>query len=65
MKDIKVKGHSHLKRTPNNAIVNHDTSEYNKYLKNKQKIEKQVEEFDNMKKEIEYLKNIINELIDK
>lgn len=65
MKNLKVKGHNNLERTPSNAVINNNTDEYNKYLKNKKKMEAQNKEFEMMKNEIELLKNQVRELMKK
>lgn len=61
----KVKGHSDLIKTPEGAVVNENETEYKKYLKNKEKQQKKDQEVEILKKDIEELKNLIKELLDK
>ena len=63
---IRVEGHKHLYRDENTgAIVNCDTSGYMRYkkMKNKKLIEKS--EIDSLKSEIDTLKGLLGELIQK
>ena len=63
---IQVEGHKHLYRDENTgAIVNCDTSGYMRYkkMRNKKLIEKP--EIDSLKSEIDTLKGLLNDLIQK
>ena len=63
---IQVEGHKHLYRDENTgAIVNCDTSGYMRYkkMRNKKLIEKS--EIDSLKCEIDTLKGLLNDLIQK
>ena len=63
---IRVEGHKHLYRDEKTgAIVNCDTSGYMKYkkMRNKKLIEKS--EIDSLKSEIDTLKGLLGELIQK
>tara|TARA_X000000368_G_scaffold158877_1_gene125184 strand:+ start:1047 stop:1247 length:201 start_codon:yes stop_codon:yes gene_type:complete len=63
---IQVEGHKHLYRDENTgAIVNCDTSGYMRYkkMRNKKLIEKS--EIDSLKSEIDTLKGLLNDLIQK
>ena len=63
---IQVEGHKHLYRDENTgAIVNCDTSGYIRYkkMRNKKLIEKS--EIDSIKSEIDTLKGLLNDLIQK
>jgi|TARA_B100001093_G_scaffold179133_1_gene171765 hypothetical protein len=63
---IQVEGHKHLYRDENTgAIVNCDTSGYIRYkkMRNKKLIEKS--EIDSLKSEIDTLKGLLNDLIQK
>ena len=63
---IRVEGHKHLYRDENTgAIVNCDTSGYIRYkkMRNKKLIEKS--EIDSLKSEIDTLKGLLNDLIQK
>ena len=63
---IPVEGHKHLYRDENTgAIVNCDTSGYIRYkkMRNKKLIEKS--EIDSLKSEIDTLKGLLNDLIQK
>ena len=63
---IRVEGHKHLYRDENTgAIVNCDTSGYMRYkkMRNKKLIEKS--EIDSLKSEIDTLKGLLNDLIQK
>ena len=63
---IPVEGHSNLYRdSETGAIVNNDDSSYHAYLrqKNAKKIER--EELDEMKKDIDDIKNMLSKIVDK
>ena len=63
---IRVEGHKHLYRDENTgAIVNCDTTGYMRYkkMRNKKLIEKS--EIDSLKSEIDTLKGLLNDLIQK
>ena len=63
---IRVEGHKHLYRDEKTgAIVNCDTSGYMRYkkMRNKKLIEKS--EIDSLKSEIDTLKGLLNDLIQK
>ena len=63
---IRVEGHKHLYRDETTgAIVNCDTSGYMRYkkMRNKKLIEKS--EIDSLKSEIDTLKGLLNDLIQK
>lgn len=65
MKNYKVEGYNSLERTPNNAVINSDITEYNKYLKNREKLKNRENEIEIMKEEILFLKNQLKELMNK
>jgi len=61
---IPVEGHINLFRDENSgAIVNLDTSEYNKYIKMKIEKEKQKEEIEKIKLDIVEIKSLLMEII--
>jgi len=62
-KMIPVEGHSNLYRDENtNAIINHDSIGYQNYiLARKRNNDKQIE-MDNMRREIDELKSLLNDL---
>jgi len=61
---IPVEGHINLFRDENSgAIVNLDTSEYNKYIKMKTEKEKQKEEIEKIKLDIVEIKSLLTEII--
>jgi cell division protein FtsB len=60
---IKVEGHKHLYRDENTgAILNVDTSGYQKYVSMRNEKRKQKEDIDFLKKSTEDLKNEISEI---
>ena len=60
---IPVEGHKNLFRDEKTgAIVNMDTSGYSNYLSDKRKNSDKQAELDEMKKEINSLKSLLNEL---
>lgn len=60
---IKVEGHKHLYRDENTgAILNVDTSGYQKYVSMRDEKRKQKEDIDFLKKSTEDLKNEISEI---
>tara|TARA_B100000401_G_C52350552_1_gene505463 strand:+ start:382 stop:585 length:204 start_codon:yes stop_codon:yes gene_type:complete len=63
---IPVEGHKNLFRDEKTgAIVNMDTSGYSNYLTDKRKNSDKQAELDEMKKEINSLKSLLNELASK
>ena len=63
---IPVEGHKHLYRDENTgAIVNCDTTGYMRYKKMKNKKLNEKSEIDSLKAEIDTLKGLLNDLIQK
>ena len=63
---IPVKGHSNLFRDENtNAIINADKTAYQTYINNRRVNSDKQFELDEMKKEIEELKSLLNKLASK
>ena len=63
---IPVEGHKHLYRDENTgAIVNCDTTGYMRYKKMRNKKLNEKSEIDSLKAEIDTLKGLLNELIQK
>jgi hypothetical protein len=63
---IPVEGHKNLFRDEKTgAIVNMDTSGYSNYLSDKRRNSDKQAEIDEMKKELETLKSMLNELASK
>ena len=61
---IPVEGHKHLYRDENSgAIVNCDTIGYSQYVKMKSEKQKQKEELDQIKIDIEEIKFLLREII--
>ena len=63
---IPVEGHSSLGRDPaSNAILNTDTSQYVAYIKARENAKKKDRTLDDLKKEVDDLKDLIKDLIKK
>jgi len=63
---IPVEGHKNLFRDEKTgAIINMDTAGYSNYLSDKRRNSDKQAEMDEMKKEIETLKSLLNELASK
>ena len=63
---IPVEGHKNLFRDEDTgAIINRDSSGYSEYLSQKRRNSDKQLELDDMKKEIETLKSMLNELASK
>jgi hypothetical protein len=63
---IRVEGHKHLYRDEKTgAIINCDTSGYMRYKKMKNKKLNEKSEIDSLKAEIDTLKGLLNDLIQK
>tara|TARA_B100001094_G_scaffold161649_1_gene156363 strand:- start:864 stop:1085 length:222 start_codon:yes stop_codon:yes gene_type:complete len=63
MKHINVKGHSGLVREKDStAILNVDSSEYDKYISQRQNRLRSREKMDNVERELASLKDDINEI---
>lgn len=63
---IKVEGHSSLMRdSESSAIVSTDTSAWSLYKLRKENYKKQVEEINNIKSDMNDIKQILNQLVEK
>ena len=63
---IPVEGHKNLFRDEKTgAIINTDTSGYNNYMSDKRRNSDKQAELDHVKKELETLKSMLNELASK
>ena len=63
---IPVEGHKNLFRDENtNAIINTDTIGYENYMRMRRRNDNKQAEMDAMKKELETLKSMLNELASK
>ena len=63
---IPVEGHKNLFRDPKtNAIINTDTIGYENYMRMRKRNDDKQAEMDAMKKELETLKSMLNELASK
>jgi hypothetical protein len=63
---IKVKGHSNLYRDENTgAIVNYDTAGYNQYVNTITQKDLRKKELDEMKKDINDIKYLLQEILNK
>ena len=63
---IPVEGHKNLFRDENtNALINTDTIGYEKYMRMRKRNDDKQAEMDAMKKELETLKSMLNELASK
>ena len=63
---IKVDGHSHLYRDENTgAIVNHNDTDYQNRLINIKSTETQKEDLNKMREDIDELKNLLKQLLEK
>ena len=60
---IPVEGHNNLFRDRRTgAIVNHDSSRYSQYIKIKQQKQKEKDELDRLKSDIDEIKSLLREL---
>lgn len=63
---IKVKDHPHLYRDEDTgAIVNCDNIAYDRYMSNVKRKKSEKEELNNMKKDIEEIKNLLKDFLNK
>ena len=62
---IKVEGHKNLYRNDAGAIVNTDSSEYNQYIRIKNKRKSEKDEIDRLRNEIDEIKSMLRELTNK
>ena len=63
---IPVEGHSSLGRdADSNAILNTDTGAYNAYIKARENAKKKDRTLDDLKKEVDDLKDLVRDLIKK
>lgn len=59
----KVEGHKHLYRDDSGAIVNTDNHAYNEYIRMKSNRNRQKQEIDQMRKDIDEIKSLLKEFI--
>ena len=63
---IPVEGHKHLYRDENSgAIINNDSLGYSQYIKMKSQKRTEKEELDRMKSDIEEIKSLLKEIINR
>ena len=62
---IPVKGHKHLYREESGAIVNTDANGYSNYIKAKNKKLTEKRELEDLRNEIDELKNQLRQLLDR
>ena len=62
---IPVEGHKHLFREESGAIVNTDTNGYAQYMKSKNIKLTEKREIEDLRKEIDELKNQLRQLLDR
>jgi len=62
---IKVEGHKNLYRNDAGAIVNTDSSEYNQYMRVKNKRKSEKDELNRLRDEIDEIKSMLKELTNK
>ena len=62
---IKVEGHKNLSRNDAGAIINTDSSEYNQYIRVKNKRKSEKDEIDRLRNEIDEIKSMLKELTNK
>ena len=63
---IPVEGHTTLGRDPaSNAILNTDTSQYDAYVKARENAKKKDRSLQDLKDEVEELKRLVNDLVQK
>ena len=59
----RVEGSKHLFREDSGAIVNTDTTGYNEYVKMRSNRDRQKQELDEMRKDIDEIKSLLTEFI--
>jgi len=62
---IKVEGHKNLYRNDSGAIINTDSTEYNQYMKVKNKRVSERSELQRLRNEIDEIKSMLRELTNK
>ena len=63
---IPVEGYTTLGRDPSsNAILNTDTTQYDAYIKAREKAKKKDRTLEDLKTEVEELKRLVNDLVQK
>ena len=63
---IPVEGHAALGRDPSsNAILNTDSTQYDAYIKAREKAKKKDRTLEDLKTEVEELKRLVNNLVQK
>ena len=62
---IKVEGHKNLYRNDAGAIINTDSTEYNQYMKIKNKRKSERNELQRLRNEIDEIKSMLKDLTNK
>tara|TARA_X000000368_G_scaffold96525_1_gene74110 strand:- start:712 stop:903 length:192 start_codon:yes stop_codon:yes gene_type:complete len=62
---IKVEGHKNLYRNDSGAIINTDTSEYNQYMKLKNRRKSEKDEIQRLRTEIDEIKSMLKDITNK
>jgi len=62
---IKVEGHKNLYRNDSGAIINTDTSEYNQYMKLKNRRKSEKDEIQRLRTEIDEIKYMLKDITNK
>ena len=62
---IKVEGHKNLYRNDSGAIINTDSTEYNQYMKIKNKRISERSELQRLRNEIDEIKSMLREITNK
>ncbi len=62
---IKVEGHKNLYRNDSGAIINTDSTEYNQYMKVKNKRKSERDELQRLRNEIDEIKSMLKDLTNK
>lgn len=61
----KVEGHANLRKTNGGAVVNVSSSEYDKYIRQKQMIQDEKNRISALEKDVSDIKGMLKQLLDK
>lgn len=62
---IKVEGHKNLYRNDSGAIINTDTSEYNQYMRVKNRRKSEKDEIQRLRNELDEIKSMLKDITNK
>ena len=61
----RVEGQPNLRKSSSGAVVNVASDDYDKYIKQKEKVRQEKERIDSLEKDVSEIKDMLKQLLDK